>query len=244
MDAARTEPDETTRLLTNQTDEVRGSDDGSSPAPRQRLLQKQILLLALVLVLLQFHLIFFNVASREAKLRQICYKFDKEHNHGHFGPDGNMVDWVHCYLEEPVMQQFRELLNWEKGISIIVCEFHVHPVPFRYMKSESFSSAPCRYSVWKGCRLSWQEKGYHAGLGRTIIVMPLDSRRRSVNSWPFIWVSIDILSDCDAPVSFPGIFPLRLVWAGPAFWLVGGGTSLSITLIYLLASESLHEEQR
>lgn len=139
MDEARTEPDETTRLLTNQTNEVRGSDDRSSPAPRQRLLQKQNLLLALVLVLLQLHMIFFNIASREAKLRQICYKWDKEHNHGKIGPDGNMVEWVHCYLEEPVMQQLRELLNWERGISIFVCEFYLHSVSFKYMKSESCS---------------------------------------------------------------------------------------------------------
>jgi hypothetical protein len=123
MDAATTEPDETSSLLANQTDAVRDSDGRSSPIPRQRLLQKQTLLLALVLVLLQLHLIFFNIGSREAKLRQICYKFDKDHNHGRIGPEGNMVDWVHCYLEEPVMQQLRELLNWEKGISYIVCEF-------------------------------------------------------------------------------------------------------------------------
>jgi hypothetical protein len=55
---------------------------------------------------------------------------------------------------------------------------------------------------------------------------------------------MNFLSDRHASVSFPDTFPLKLVWAGPAFWLIGGGTSLSITLIYLLASESLHEEQR
>ena len=119
MDAARTEADETTRLLTHPTNAVRGSDDGSSPVRRQRLLQKQILLLALVLALLQSHLILFNSASRVGKLQQICYKYNKEHH-----PDMNrkMGEWIHCYIQEEVLQLLREFVHWEKVISPLVCE--------------------------------------------------------------------------------------------------------------------------
>lgn len=120
MDADRTEPGETTRLLANQAAEVRGSDD-RSPVRRRKLLQKQILLLALVVVLLQLHLVFFRRASWELKLRQLCYEFYKDHDPDKVGPGGefNSLD---CYFEEPVVQQLRELLNWDWGISSILCE--------------------------------------------------------------------------------------------------------------------------
>lgn len=120
MDAARTEPDETTRLLANSADEVRGSDN-RSPVRRPQFLQKQILLLVVVLVLLQLHLIFFSRASVELKLRQLCYKFLKDHKPDKVGPGGE-VDLFDCYIEDPVVQQLRELLNWDWGISSILCE--------------------------------------------------------------------------------------------------------------------------
>lgn len=66
---------------------------------------------------------------------------------------------------------------------------------------------------------------------------------QSMSVWPKMHRSIWI-PDFSTPVSFPDIFPLQLTWVAPAFWLIGGGTPLTITLIYLLASESLHEEQR
>lgn len=120
MDAARTEPNETTRLLASQADEIRGSDD-RSPVRRRRILQKQILLLALVLVLLQLHLIFFSSASGELKLRQLCYVFYKDHDPDKLGPGGEF-NTFDCYFEEPVLQQLRELLNWDRGIASILCE--------------------------------------------------------------------------------------------------------------------------
>lgn len=121
MDAVRTEPDETTRLLAHQTDELRGNDGRSTPVRRQRILQKQILLIALVLVLLQSHTIFFYRASGEAKLRQICYNYYKDHKPDKLEPGGRF-NWLDCYFEEPVVQQLRGLLNWDTGISSILCE--------------------------------------------------------------------------------------------------------------------------
>lgn len=127
MDAVSTEPDETTRLLTNQTDETTGSDERGSPIRRQGLLQRQILLLTTVLVLLQLHLIFFSGASGGLKLRQICYEFYKDHKPDKIEP-GENFDPFECYFEEPVVQQLRELLNWERGISSIVCESACKPI--------------------------------------------------------------------------------------------------------------------
>lgn len=120
MEAARTEPDETTRLLA-ENEAVSGSDDRGSPNRRQKLLQKQVILLTLVLALLHSHMIFFTRASAEFRLRQICHKYYKDHKPDRLG-DGGRFDWWQCYFEEPVVQQFRELLNWDKGISSIICE--------------------------------------------------------------------------------------------------------------------------
>ncbi|KAL2279895.1 hypothetical protein FJTKL_13051 [Diaporthe vaccinii] len=198
MDAARTEPDETTRLLDNQADEVRGSDDRSRP----KFLQKQILLLVVVLVLLQLHLIFFSSASGELKLRQLCYEFLKDHKPDKVGPGGEF-DLFDCYFEDPVVQQLRELLNWDWGISSILLLLIVFP-----------------YGMVADLRGK-----------KRVIILALVGQLLSC-----LWTV--------AIVSFPGIFPLRMTWAASAFWLIGGGTPLSIALIYLLASESLHEEQR
>lgn len=121
MDAARTEPDETTSLLAHQTDELSGNDGRSTPVRRQKILQKQILVITLVLVLLQSHLVFYYRASGEAKLRRICYEYYKDHNPDKLGPGGR-VDWFDCYFEEPIVQRLRHLLNWEAGISSILCE--------------------------------------------------------------------------------------------------------------------------
>ncbi|KAI7780985.1 hypothetical protein LA080_015328 [Diaporthe eres] len=197
MDAARTEPDETTRLLDNQADEVRGSDDRSRP----KFLQKQILLLVVVLVLLQLHLIFFSSASGELKLRQLCYEFLKDHKPDKVGPGGEF-DLFDCYFEDPVVQQLRELLNWDWGISSILLLLIVFP-----------------YGMVADLRGK-----------KRVIILALVGQLLSC-----LWTV--------AIVSFPGIFPLRMTWAASAFWLIGGGTPLSIALIYLLASESLHEEQ-
>lgn len=120
MDAATAEPNETTRLLTDQTDEVRERDGDSPPIPRQRFLQKQVLLSILVLVLLQLHLIFFNGASRELLMRQMCHEYyegqpDRDDPGGRYG-------WSNCYFEEPVVERLRHFLNWDKGISSVVCK--------------------------------------------------------------------------------------------------------------------------
>lgn len=122
MDAARAEPDESTSLLASQTDATRGSNERNSPIPRQRLLQKQVLLLALVLAFLKLHSVFFSVASHLVKLRNVCYRFDKEHHPNELS-DGKLDGVIHCYFEDQIMQQMREFLNWEQGISSIVCEF-------------------------------------------------------------------------------------------------------------------------
>lgn len=127
MDAVRSEPDETTRLLTNQTDETTGSNERGSPIRRQGLLQRQILLLTTVLVLLQLHLIFFSGASGGLKLQQICYEFYKDHKPDKTEPGGKF-DPFECYFEEPVLQRLRELLNWDRGISSIVCKSVCKPI--------------------------------------------------------------------------------------------------------------------
>ncbi|KAG6355929.1 hypothetical protein INS49_015313 [Diaporthe citri] len=201
MDADRTEPDETTRLLANQADEVRGSDN-RSPVRRLKFLQKQIILLVLVLVLLQLHLIFFSSASGELKLRKLCYEYLKDHEPGKVGP-GGQVDLFDCYFEEPVVQQLRELLNWDWGISSILLLLIVFP-----------------YGMVADLRGK-----------KRVIILALVGQLLSC-----LWTV--------AVASFSDIFPLRLTWAASAFWLIGGGTPLSVALIYLLASESLHEEQR
>lgn len=127
MEATRTEPDETTRLLANQAEEVRGSDD-RSPVRRPKFLQKQILLLLFVLVLLRLHLIFFSSASGELKLRQLCHDYFKDHKPDKLGP-GGQFDPFECHFEEPLVQQLRELLNWEWGISSLLCESVRTPLP-------------------------------------------------------------------------------------------------------------------
>lgn len=120
MDAATDEPNETTRLLADQTDEVRDRDGDNPPITRRRLLQKQVLLLILVLVLLQLHLIFFNGASRELLMRQMCHEYYEDQ------PDrddpGGRYGWSNCYFEEPVVERLRHFLNWDKGISSVVCK--------------------------------------------------------------------------------------------------------------------------
>lgn len=137
MDAVTAVPDETTSLLTHQTDAVDDSDDRSPPAVRQRFLQKQILLLTLVLILLQWHLVFFNIGSVDLKLQQICYHFYKDHHPDRIGPGGK-IDWLYCYLEDPVVQKLRGLLNWDKGISSIVCESFPTTIP-SHSNGESLS---------------------------------------------------------------------------------------------------------
>ncbi|KAJ0116991.1 hypothetical protein J7T55_003406 [Diaporthe amygdali] len=126
MDAAGTTPDETTSLLRNQNDSVRGRDDSSSPVRRQRLLQKNVVLLILVSILLQAHLIFFSNASTELKIRRICYKHTKHHHPDRIGPGGKLA-WFHCHLEEPVTQPFLELVKWEKLLAFIILLLVVVP---------------------------------------------------------------------------------------------------------------------
>lgn len=118
MDSNRDEngvaiPEETTRLLSDYSENERFMASNNSLDERPSFWQRNIVMLIFAYLLLQLYSSFFSGASFELKQRRICYEYYKEHNPTRLTPYGEL-DWFSCNFEEPVRREMNGLVAWER----------------------------------------------------------------------------------------------------------------------------------